>query len=133
MLAFSKHNRVYVWRHDTQKILSWRVPIAKPVASISWNKRNGGLFVFFMDGKHGVVRVLENSLELDDEYTEFVQENIIAKCHIQNTSNVAGGEEEDNDDEDDDEDGGTSVSSKLQLHIIAGSRALQGSLLSYVY
>ncbi|KAG0338285.1 hypothetical protein BG000_004284 [Podila horticola] len=86
-----------------------------------------------MDGKHGVVRVLENSLELDNEYTEFVQENIIAKCHIQNTSNVAGGEEEDNDDEDDDEDGGTSVSSKLQLHIIAGSRALQGSLLSYVY
>ncbi|KAF9336104.1 hypothetical protein BG006_009704 [Podila minutissima] len=133
VLAFSKHNRIYVWRHDTQKILSWRVPIAKPVANISWNERNDGLFVFFMDGKHGVVRVLENSLELNDEYTEFVQENIIAKCHVQNTSNVAGGEEEDNDDDDDDEDGGTYISSKLQLHIIAGSRALQGSLLSFVY
>lgn len=133
MLAFSKHNRVHVWRHGAQKTLSWRIPIAKPVASISWNERNDSLFVFFMDGKHGVIRVLEDSLELDDEYTEFVQESIIAKCHVQDSSNVAGGEDEDNDDDDEDEDGGTTMSNKLQLHVIAGSRALQGSLLSYVY
>lgn len=133
MLAFSKHNRVHVWRYGTQKTLSWRMPIAKPVAHISWNERNDGLFVFFMDGKHGVIRVLEDILELDDEYTEFVQESIIAKCHVQDSSNVAGGEDEDNDDDEEDEDGGTNMSNKLQLHVIAGSRALQGSLLSYVY
>lgn len=133
MLAFSKHNRVHVWRHGTQKTLSWRMPIAKPVAHISWNERNDGLFVFFMDGKHGVIRVLEDILEMDDEYTEFVQESIIAKCHVQDSSNVAGGEDEDNDDDEEDEDGGTNMSNKLQLHVIAGSRALQGSLLSYVY
>ncbi|ORZ06146.1 transcription factor IIIC subunit delta N-term-domain-containing protein [Lobosporangium transversale] len=136
-LAFSKGNRVHLWKPDSGTILSWRKPIAKAVADMRWDMGVEKLFVFFMDGKHSVLRLEQDELKVDEEYTEFIHQEIISQCHLQERTNVIQDEETDNtkdDEEGDDEGGGGGLAdSKLQLHIVSASRSAGGSFLATLY
>ncbi|KAF9435224.1 hypothetical protein BGZ76_006681 [Entomortierella beljakovae] len=126
VLAFSKGNRVNVWTPNSDKIITWRKPIAKAIADISWDTCGERLYVFFMDGKHSVLRLQDEELTVDEEYSEFIHQEIISRCHVQDKTNISKEDgEADNanaDDEGGEEEGGVGATgSKLQLHIVVTS------------
>ncbi|KAI8600646.1 hypothetical protein EDD21DRAFT_376578 [Dissophora ornata] len=138
VLAFSKGNRLHVWKPESNKVLIWRGPIAKPVADIAWDAHGTRIFVFFMDGKHSVLRLHRDELIVDDEYVEFISQHIIARCHMQSKTNITqedGEAENTNADEDgaEDEGSGGMSGSKLQLHVNSGEHSAVALQLATVY
>ncbi|KAI1292475.1 hypothetical protein EDD11_008725 [Mortierella claussenii] len=138
ILAFSKGNRLKLWIEKSNKVLVWRKPIAKAIADIVWDSYGEELFVFFMDGKHAVIRLGNDGLEMDEEYTEYVQQEIISRCHVQHRTNITQGDGEtdnakDEDDGGDEEGGGGMGGNKLQLHMISADSSAGCFLLATLY
>ncbi|KAF9092665.1 hypothetical protein BGX27_001761, partial [Mortierella sp. AM989] len=105
LLAFSRGNRLNVWLPESGKIILWRKPIAKAIADITWDTYGKRLFVFFMDGKHSVLRLHEEELIVDEESVEFIHQEIISRCHVQARTNIIQEEGETENTNADDEGG----------------------------
>ncbi|KAF9357970.1 hypothetical protein BGX34_009127 [Mortierella sp. NVP85] len=137
-LAFSKGNRLHVWISTSNETHIWRRPIAKAIADITWDTFGKTLFVFFMDGKHSVLRLEGNELVVDEEYAESVHQAIISRCHMQTKTNITQDEGEPdsaNAEEDgaEDEGSGGAGNSKLQLHISSGDSSAASLQLATAY
>ncbi|KAG0015713.1 hypothetical protein BGZ80_009689 [Entomortierella chlamydospora] len=137
-LAFSRGNRLNVWFPEADKTITWRKPIAKAIADITWDTFGEKIFVFFMDGKHSVLRVQEEELVVDEESVEFIYHEIISRCHVQARTNITQDEGEGDNANADDEGGDEETSGgvaggKLQLHIVSGDRSVDGLQLSTLY
>lgn len=138
ILAFSKGNRIHVWIPTLNETRMWRRPIAKAIADITWDTFGKSLFVFFMDGKHNVLRLENDGLVVDEEYAEFVHQTIISRCHMQTKTNITQdeGEQDSTNAEDeggDDEASGGVGNNKLQLHVTAGDSSAAILQLATVY
>ncbi|KAG0054870.1 hypothetical protein BGZ83_010208 [Gryganskiella cystojenkinii] len=137
VLAFNKANRLHIWQPTTNTILSWRRPMAKPISEITWGNLNDRIYVFFMDGKHDVLRLASSYFVLDDVCTEYISEALISKCHIQTKTNIMQEEDDDNAngeaDGGEDDTAGGSTKSRLQLHILGGDQSAHGTQLATVY
>ncbi|KAF9935315.1 hypothetical protein BGZ67_003448 [Mortierella alpina] len=132
-LAFSKGNRLYIWLPETNRVLVWRKPIAKAISDISWDAFGTKVFVFFMDGKHSVLNVLDDDLRVNEDHVEFVHQHIISRCHLQSKTNLTQEDGEADDDGGDEEAVSGGVGSKLQLHIVCGNRSAEGFQLATAY
>ncbi|KAF9202792.1 hypothetical protein BGZ49_007077 [Haplosporangium sp. Z 27] len=137
-LAFSRGNRLNIWLPESDKTLSWRKPIAKAISDITWDTCGERILVFFMDGKHSVLRVQGEVLVVDEESVDFINQEIISRCHVQARTNITqddgDGDNANADDEGGDEDtGGGVAGSKLQLHIMSGDRSAGGFQIATVY
>ncbi|KAF8928389.1 hypothetical protein BGZ47_001660 [Haplosporangium gracile] len=139
MLAFSRGNRLNVWFPDSNRTVMWRRPIAKAIADITWDTHGKRLTVFFMDGKHCVLLLHDESLKVDDEQVEFIHQSIISRCHMQTKTNITQDEGDadnanaDDDGADEENSGGAVMGSKLQLHITSGSASSERVQLATAY
>ena len=126
-----------MWLPESNKIITWRRPIAKVIADITWDTFGERLYVFFMDGKHSVLQLQGEQLVIDEALVEFIHQEIISRCHIQARTNITQEEGEgDNanaDEEGEEESGGGIVGGKLQLHIVSGDRSQLGFQLATSY
>jgi len=113
--------------------------MAKTIAEISWGTRDNRIYVFFMDGKHDVLRLKSSELTTDDDCTEYISRAVISKCHTQAKTNIEheeGGDADNahaDDEGGEDETAGASSKSRLQLHIWGGDRSAQSTQLVTVY
>ena len=111
--------------------------MAKPISEIAWGNLNNRIYVFFLDGKHDILRLASPEFVVDEECTEYISQALISKCHIQIKTNIMQEDDDDNangegEGGEDDATGG-STRSRLQLHILGGDQSAQGTQLATVY
>ncbi|KAG9299588.1 hypothetical protein G9A89_020759 [Geosiphon pyriformis] len=133
-VAVAKGTKIYIWNISSSLVQIIAEPVElnnfffspMSITGLSWNHNGSQLRVFTVDGKHTAFDIVNNTIHMNDYFTEFMSEKVDEICfeqlmNLDDDEIELGLEEEEEDDDDDDENNEDIVNSRTLFYGADGS------------